>query len=67
MESESMTVNTMTSSHTNVTETNQRPAFCGVCVREEFLLKTDSDNPKDTGSTLFTLATPGRESPSHFS
>ena len=28
-------------------------------VRVEFLLKTDSGYPKDTGVTLFTLATPG--------
>jgi len=28
-------------------------------LRVEFLLKTDSGYPKDTGVTLFTLATPG--------
>ena len=28
-------------------------------MRVEFLLKTDSGYPKDTGVTLFTLATPG--------
>ena len=30
-----------------------------VCLRVEFLLKTDSGYPKDTGVTLFTLATIG--------
>ena len=30
-----------------------------ICLRIEFLLKTDSGYPKDTGVTLFTLATPG--------
>jgi len=28
-------------------------------LRVELLLKTDSGHPKDTGVTLFTLATPG--------
>jgi len=28
-------------------------------LRVEFLLKTDSGHPKDTGVTLFTLANPG--------
>ena len=28
-------------------------------MRVEFLLRTDSGYPKDTGVTLFTLATPG--------
>jgi len=35
-----------------------------VCLRVEFLLKTDSGYPKDTGVTLFTLATPGN--PLHY-
>jgi len=30
-----------------------------VCLRVEFLLKTDSGYPKDKGVTLFTVATPG--------
>ena len=30
-----------------------------ICLRVEFVLKTDSGYPKDTGVTLFTLATPG--------
>ena len=30
-----------------------------VALSVEFLLKTDSGYPKDTGVTLFTLATPG--------
>jgi len=30
-----------------------------VCLRVEFLLKTDSGYPKDMGVTLLTLATPG--------
>ena len=29
------------------------------CLREEFVLKTDSGYPKDKGVTLFTLLTPG--------
>ena len=30
-----------------------------MCLKVEFLLKTDSGYPKDTRVTLFTLATPG--------
>ena len=32
---------------------------CGCPLRVEFILKTDSGYPKDTGVTLFTLATSG--------
>ena len=33
--------------------------FVFVCLRVDFLMKTDSGYPKDAEVTLFTLATPG--------